>query len=671
MRTALRVALWGILGCALAAAGQTAGLPDGTYQDETEYMSGSLRLSLTISRDTASLCTVRGSLGPPDGKWSFPVTGQFGMRTQQLRARFTMSVARGRPGQYSRVELPIDGEWDARNQELNTTVHLSGGSSMHYRLRRQDAPRPSGSTAASAGAGTQWVLRAGYPKVAAEPYSENAAGVKVFALAEAPNRWTVRKRAVSAAGPYDITFRFTVQGTPPAVLQRGDKFDLTMVGTYQPDPKCPNTHPASCPGYVTVDELHVFRLQVSDQDPAAGQGRAVLAGDVAGKASTTSRSTFHLTFQPDGQPKQVALTLGSGYAMAEWVWDLTTGSSTPTGTTPAAGGTASAPDASQLAPALSDDPAARVTVTFCQGTVNRRRNGQESPLAVGGVLTSQDAVVVWPGSAAVLRFPDGATLELREKTIISVKVLLDPSRRGHYDVAVSQGQATATRDPSLVLTDFVMSTPTASVTSTHTVYSVAYDPAARRTTVAAKQGTVVLLPTNPSVPPAWVEPGQIVQVDDQGAQTLAAPSAPSEFQQPSRDLSGPTGPPTQPTTGGTTSSTGTSGQDVHREAIVVCQRRNDRTGAPEGSADVFRNVPQVLVGYTFEQLPADTEIVVLVQADGTTVTRQTFIVGRGMYRVWVPVSGANGENLRPSPNYRVTVTVGGKVQATRGFGVQP
>jgi hypothetical protein len=69
-------------------------------------------------------------------------------------------------------------------------------------------------------------------------------------------------------------------------------------------------------------------------------------------------------------------------------------------------------------------------------------------LAAGAKLGWKDTLAVWPGSSAVLQFPDGTRMELHEKTVIGLKIFKDLRQRQRAEVLLNRGPATTTRDPA-------------------------------------------------------------------------------------------------------------------------------------------------------------------------------------------------------------------------------
>lgn len=142
-------------------------------------------------------------------------------------------------------------------------------------------------------------------------------------------------------------------------------------------------------------------------------------------------------------------------------------------------------------------------------------------LHVGQALCAADEVHTGPDSSVDIQFSNGGVVHLHELTRIRVGGFSNPNTRVQNELLLKIGELKAKVKPQEVIrSGFSVRTPTATASVRGTVFTVAYDPGTKRTTVATAEGKVEVDPTGAGTT-TMVSAGQAVDVTRTGVTPVA------------------------------------------------------------------------------------------------------------------------------------------------------
>ncbi len=140
----------------------------------------------------------------------------------------------------------------------------------------------------------------------------------------------------------------------------------------------------------------------------------------------------------------------------------------------------------------------------------------------GAALCNDDEIHTGPDSSVDLQFKDGGVAHVSEMTRIKIRGLANRETRFNVLVLLKMGEISSKIEPQRVIgSGFTVKSPTATASVRGTVFTVAYDPGTRLTTVATARGKVEVDPTGRGAT-IMVSAGQAVDVTSVGAKTVSA-----------------------------------------------------------------------------------------------------------------------------------------------------
>jgi hypothetical protein len=164
-----------------------------------------------------------------------------------------------------------------------------------------------------------------------------------------------------------------------------------------------------------------------------------------------------------------------------------------------------------------------VEIVSMDGDISTKTGqGDWNECTLGQKLGSDVEIHAGPESTATLRFPDGATFEVKQLTNMMIGPLLVKADRFKLELLIHLGEIKANvQHRETVRSDFSIRTPTATCGVRGTVFSVRYDEKTGTTTVSVEEGEVLVTPVNTALAPVTLTGGQQVQVNMDSISTPA------------------------------------------------------------------------------------------------------------------------------------------------------
>lgn len=148
---------------------------------------------------------------------------------------------------------------------------------------------------------------------------------------------------------------------------------------------------------------------------------------------------------------------------------------------------------------------------------------------VGMNLVAASDFHTGPDSKATIQLTSGDTIVIDQDTQIHVGSF---SKENANNLAKLQfllimGRIEATIPPQETIpSDFSVTTPTATAGVRGTIFTASYDPQAQVTTFSLQEGLIEVTPTNPSLKPVTLQPGQQVQVTNNSISPVTSTGSP-------------------------------------------------------------------------------------------------------------------------------------------------